>query len=121
MCLKATGLPPLALVGAGEDAKAGRPPYRRYGMYLAVLSPRHAVEEAARVGGDVASTVFGPARGQGPDSRQGYGWEQLADRPLSPPYRGNPPQLPQGPLAGWLWERGFAEALVRGASALQWV
>ena len=28
-------------------------------------------------------------------------------------------QLPLGPLAGWPWERGFAEALVHWASALQ--
>ena len=53
-------------------------------MYLAVLSARRAVEEAARLCGDAASTVFGPARGRGPDSRRGYGWEQLADGPLRP-------------------------------------
>ena len=61
VCLKATGLLPLALVGAGEDAQVGRLLYRLYGMYLAVLSARRAAEEAARLGGDVASTVFGPA------------------------------------------------------------
>ena len=108
-------------MGAGEDAQAGRLLYRLYGMYLAVLSARCAAEEAARLGGDVASTVFGPARGRGPDSRHGYGWEQLPDGPLLPAPARDPLQLPQGPLAGWPWERGFAEALVRWASALQWV
>ena len=109
----AVGQLPLALVGAGEDAQAGRLLYRLCGMYLAVLSARCAAEEAARLGGDAASTVFDPARGRGPDSRQGYGWEQLADGPLRPTLARDPLQLLQGPLAGWLWERGFAEALVR--------
>ena len=118
VCLKATGLLPLALVGAGEDAQAGRLLYRLYGMYLAVLSARRAAEEAARLGGDLASTVFGPARGRGLDSRQGYGWEHLADGPLRPTPAHDPVQQPQGPLAGWPWERGFAEALVRWALAL---
>ena len=90
-------------------------------MYLAVLSDRRAAEEATRVGGDVASTVFGPARSRGLDSRQGYGWEQVADRPLRPSPAWDPLQLPQGPLAGWPWEGGFAKALVRWSSALQWV
>ena len=75
---------PLALVGEDEDAQAGRLLYRLYGMCLAVLSARRAAEEAVRLGGDAASTVFGPAQGRGPDSRQGYGWEQLADGPLRP-------------------------------------
>ena len=121
VCLKATGLLPLALAGAGEDAQAGQLLYRLYGMYLAVLSARRAAEEAARLGGDVASTVFVPARGGGPDSRQGYGWEQLADGPLRPAPALDPLQLPQGPLAGWPWDRSFAEALVRWALVLQWV
>ena len=67
-CLKATGLLPLNLVGAGEDAQARRLLYRLYSMYLTVLSARRTSEEAVRLGGDAASTVFGPARGQGPDS-----------------------------------------------------
>ena len=100
VCLKATGLLPLALVGVGEDAQAGRLQYRQYGMYLAVLSARRAAEEAARLGGDVASTVFSPARGRVPDSRQGYGWEQLVDGPLRPAPARDPLQLPRGPLAG---------------------
>ena len=54
VCLRATGLLPLALVGDGEDAQAGRLPYRMYGMYLAGLSARRAAEEAARLGGDAA-------------------------------------------------------------------
>ena len=112
VCLRATGLLPLGLVGAGEDAQAGRLLYRLYGMYLAVLSARRAVEEAAKMGGDAASTVFGPTWGRGPDSRQGYGWGQLADGLLRPAPARDPLQLPQGPLAGWPWERGFAEALV---------
>ena len=62
--------------------------YRLYSMYLAVLLARRAAKEVAGLGGDVASTVFGPARGWGPDSRQGYRWEQLADGPLRP----DPPQ-----------------------------
>ena len=94
--------------------------YRLYGMYLAVLLARCAME-ALRLGGDAASTVFGLARGRGPDSRQGYGWEQLVDGPLRPAPAQEPLQLLQGSLAGWPWERGFAEALVRWASALQWV
>ena len=92
-----------------------------HAVYLAVLSARRPAEEAARLGGDVASTVFGPARGRGPDLRQGYEWEQLADGPLRPASARDSLQLPQGPLAGWPWERGFAEALVRSAPALQWV
>ena len=121
VCLKATGLLRLALVGAGEDAQAGRRLYRLYGMYLAVLWACRAAEEEARLGGGVASTVFGLARGRGPVSRQGYGWEQLADGPLRPAPERDPLQLLQGPLAGWPWEHGFAEALVHWASALQWV
>ena len=79
-------------------------------MYLAVLSARHAAEEAAKLGGDTASTVLGPAQGWGPDSRQWYGWGQLADGPLHPAPAQDALQLPQGQLAGWPWERGFAEA-----------
>ena len=30
-------------------------------------------------------------------------------------------QLPQGPLAGWPWERGFVETPVHWSSALQWI
>ena len=67
VCLKATGLLPLALVGAGEDAQAGRLLHRLYGMYLTVLSARRAAEEAARLGGDVAFTVFDPVRVRGLD------------------------------------------------------
>ena len=77
VCLRATGLLPLALVGEGEETQFERLPYRLYGMYLAVLSARSAVEEAAVLGGDAASTVFGPAQGRGPDFRRGYGWEHL--------------------------------------------
>ena len=84
VCLRATGLLPLTPVGEDEDAQAGRPLYRLYGMYLAVLSARRAAEAAVRLGGDAASTVFGPARGHGLDSRRGYGWEQPADGPLRP-------------------------------------
>ena len=98
-----------------------------YGMYLAVLSARRAAEEAARWargggGGDVASTVFGPAR-VGARTRGGDtgAWEQLADGLLRPAPRRDPLQLPQGPLAGWPWERGFAQALVRWASSLEWI
>ena len=61
VCLRATGLLLLALVGEGEDAQAERLLYRLNGVYLAVLSARRAAEEAARLGGDAASTVFGPA------------------------------------------------------------
>ena len=61
-----TGLLPLALVGEGEDTQAGRLLYWLYGMYLAVLLACHAAAEAARLGGDAASTVFGLARGWGP-------------------------------------------------------
>ena len=68
--------------------------------------------------GDAASTMFGPARGRGPDSRRGCGREQLADGPLRPVPARDPMLLPQGPLAGWPWECGFAEALVHWASAL---
>ena len=105
-------------MGEGEEAQAERLLCRLYGMYLAILSACRAVEEAARLGGDTASTVFGPVRGLGPDSRRGYGWEQLADGPLRPIPARDPLQLPHGPLAGWPWERGFAEALVHLASAL---
>ena len=56
----------------------------------------------------MASTVVGPARGWGPDSRQGYGWEQLAFGPLHPALARDPLQLPQGKLVGWPWVRGFA-------------
>ena len=45
----------------------------------------------------------------------------MADGPLRPAPAWDPLQLPQGPLVGREWERGFAEALVRWASALQWV
>ena len=48
-------------------------------------------------------------------------WEQLADGALRPAPARDPLELPQGPLARWTWERDFAEALVRWASALQWV
>ena len=118
MCLKVSGLLPLALVGEGEDVHTERLLYRLYGMYPAALSARRAVQEAARLCGNAASTVFGPARGQGPDSRQGYEWEQPADGPLRPVPTRDPPLLSHGPLAGWPWERGFAEALVHWASAL---
>ena len=64
--------------------------------------------------------VFGPAWGRGPDSRRGYGGEQLADGPLRPALARDPLQLRQGPLAGWPWQRGFAEGLGIWASALQW-
>ena len=67
VCLRATGLPPLALVGVGEDARAEQLLYLLYGMYLVVLCAHRAAEEAARLGGDAASTVFGPVRGPGPD------------------------------------------------------
>ena len=39
--------------------------------------------------------------------------------PLRAALAQDPPQLPQGPLAGWPSERDFAQALVRWASALQ--
>ena len=71
VCLRATSLLPLAVVGEGEEAKAERLLYRRYGIYLAVLFAHRAAEEAVRLAGDAASTVFGPARGQGPDLRRG--------------------------------------------------
>ena len=45
VCLRATGLLPLALVGEGEDAQAERLLYRLFGMHLAVLSTRWAGEE----------------------------------------------------------------------------
>ena len=45
VCLRATGMPPLAMVDEGEEAQAEESPYRRYGMYLAILSARRAVEE----------------------------------------------------------------------------
>ena len=69
----------------------------------------------------MASTVFGLARGRGPDSRQGYGWVQLAAGPLRPAPARDLPQLAPGPLAGCPWEHGFAEALVRWVTTLQWV
>ena len=67
VCLRAAGVLPLALVGEGEDAHAGQLLYGLYGRYLALLSARRAAEEAARLGGDAASTVFVPARGRGLD------------------------------------------------------
>ena len=120
-CLRSEGLLLMALVGAGEEAKAERPLYRLYGMYLAVLSTRRAAEEAAQLNGDTASTVFGPARGRGSESRRGDGWEQLADGTLRSAPARDPVALPQGPLAGWPWARGFAMALVPWASAHQWI
>ena len=101
LCLRATSLLPLSLVGAGEDAQTGPLLYRLYVMYLAGLSARRAAEEAAKAGGDAASTVFGPARGRGPDWRQGYGWGLLVDGPLRRAPARYPLRLPQGPLAGW--------------------
>ena len=62
-----------------------------------------------------------PSAGSGPGFTQGYMWEQPADGPLRPAPARDPLQLPQGAMAGWPWERGFAEALVCWASALQWV
>ena len=62
-----------------------------------------------------------PARGRFADPRRGYGWEQLANGPLRPAPARDPVALPQGPPAGWLWERGLVEALVRWASVLQWI
>ena len=98
VCLKATGLLPLALVGVGEDTQARRLLYRLYGTYLAVLSARCEAEEAAKLGRDVACTVFGTSRGRGPDSRQGKGREQLADGLLSP--SAGPPAAAAGPAGG---------------------
>ena len=40
VCLRATALLPLALVGESEDTQAGRLLYRLYAMCLAVLSAR---------------------------------------------------------------------------------
>ena len=74
--------------------------YRLYGMYLAVLLARRAAEEAARSGGGATSTVFGAARGRGLDSRQGYGWEQLADGPLRPAPTRDPLAAAAGPAGG---------------------
>ena len=105
-------------MGASKDAQAGRLLYRLYGMYLAALLARRAADGAVRLGGGVASTVFGPARGWGRDLRQGYGCEQPVDGPLRLAPARDPRQPPHGLLAGWPWERGFAEALVRWASAL---
>ena len=70
-------------VGRGRRRSGGAAAVQLYGMYLAVPSARRAAEEAARLGGVAASTVLGPAWGQGLDSRQGYR-EQLADEPLRP-------------------------------------
>ena len=114
-----------AATGPGGWVKAKR--RRLSGCYTgftactAVLSAFRAAEEAGRLGGDAASTVFGPARGRGPDSRWGLGWEQPGDGPLRPNLTRDRVQPPQGPLARWLWERGFEEALVHWASALQCV
>ena len=87
--------------------------------------PRNAVGQpcgggGSEAGGDAASTVFGRARLRGPDLRQRYSLGQLADGPLCRAQARDPLQLPQGPLAGWPWERGFAEAVVSWGSALHW-
>ena len=92
--------------------------YGLYGMYVAVLSAHRAVEEAARLNRDATSTIFRPVEGRGPDSRRGFGWQQLADSPLHPTPATEPLALPQGLPVGWPWERGFAEALVRRPWAL---
>ena len=120
MCPRAMGLLPPAPVDEGEDVQAGRLLYSLYGMYLAVPSSRRAAEEAARLGGGAASTVFGPAWGRGSESRQGFWWEQLADGLLRPALARDALQSPQGRLAWWPWEHGFAEALVCWTLALQW-
>ena len=101
VCLRAMGVLLLALVGAGEDAQAGRLLYRLYGLYLAVLSACRAAEEATKLRGDAACTAFGLTPGRGLDSWQGYGWGQLADGPPCPTLARDLPQLLQGSLAGW--------------------
>ena len=90
MCLTTTGLLPLTLVSEDEGAQQGRLLYVLYGMYLAVLPARQAADEAARLGGDTASTVLGPTRGRAADYGQGYGWEPLAGSPLRPARVRNP-------------------------------
>ena len=60
VCLRAVGLLPLAMVGEGEQPQAEWLLYELCGMYLAVLPARRAAEGVAQLGGDAASTAFGP-------------------------------------------------------------
>ena len=50
----------------GEETQVERLLYRLYGIYLVVLPARSAVEMVAVIGGDAASTVFGPPQGHDP-------------------------------------------------------
>ena len=50
----------------GEETQVERLLYRLYGIYLLVLPDCSAVEMVAVIGGDAASTVFGPPQGQDP-------------------------------------------------------
>ena len=108
------GLLPLALVGQGEDAQVGRLLYRLYGMYLVVLSACRGGETGRRCGlhGVWTGTGSGPGFAKGVRVGAAGRWPAAPAR--------DPLQLPQGPLVGWPWERGFAQAPVCWASALLW-
>ena len=89
---------PLALEGTDEGAQAERMMYSPCGMCVAVLSACTAAEEAARVNGDPASTMFSPVRRRA-QIHAVDGHEQHTDGPLCRAPMREPLTLPQGPLA----------------------
>ena len=96
----------------GEETQVERLLYRLYGIYLVVLPARSAVEMVAVIGGDAASTVFGPPQGQDPCALGTVGniWLSCGEGPRATAAE------PAGGVAvgAWLW--GGPSALGPGGS-----
>ena len=85
-----------------------------------MLLARRVAEEAARLSGDAASTVFGPAWRRALDCQLGYSWGQSPYGVPRPALARHPLKVALGPVAEWPRKRGFAEALILWASPRQW-
>ena len=121
VCLRTTGLLPVALVRPEEVDQAGWLMYHLYGMYLAVPSARMGADVAARRDAGAGPSFFAIVRSRLPDARRGYSWGQLGAGPHPPAPPTAPPALRAGPPPGSPCEASFGMVLLQWASRQRWV